>query len=87
VLFKVLEHCILNHYSKIFVTSDNQFGFKKESGCPHVIYMLRCITDFYMAPQLTSAPLTFPKHLTGKIITGYLLSLCKDLFLTIFYYY
>ena len=54
VLSKVLEHCIRiqcskTHYSKIFVTSDN----KKESGYSHAIYMLRCITYFYISSGST----------------------------------
>jgi len=52
VLTKVLEHCILDRYSSIFVTSDNQFGSKKQSGCSHAIYMLR-ITIFLPDLQLT----------------------------------
>jgi len=50
VLFfsKVLEHCILDRYSSIFVTSDNQFAFKKQPGCSHAIYMLRYVTDYYI---------------------------------------
>ena len=34
------EHCILDRYGKFFVTSDNQFGFKKKSGCSHALYTL-----------------------------------------------
>ena len=29
VLSKVFEHCLLNRYCDYFVTSNNQFGFKK----------------------------------------------------------
>jgi len=39
VISKVLEHCILDRYSHLFVTSDNQFGFKKDSSCAHAIYI------------------------------------------------
>ena len=53
VLSKVLEHCILDRHSSLFVTSDNQFGFKKQSGCSHAIYMLRCITDYYVSAGST----------------------------------
>ena len=35
---KVFEHCILDRYCKFFVTSDNQFGFKKKSGCRYALY-------------------------------------------------
>ena len=40
VISTVFEHCILDRYAKFFVTSDNQFGFKKEHGCSHAIYIL-----------------------------------------------
>jgi len=53
VLCKVLEHCILDRYSSIFVTSDNQIGFKKQSGCSYAIYMLRCATDYYISAGST----------------------------------
>ena len=49
VLSKVLEHCILDRYNSLFATSDNQFGFKKHSGCSHAVYLLRCVTDFYVS--------------------------------------
>jgi len=29
VISKIFEHCILDHYSNLFTSSDNQFGFKK----------------------------------------------------------
>lgn len=38
---KVFENCILQKYKNFFVTSDNQFGFKKLSGCSHAIYTVR----------------------------------------------
>ena len=47
VISKVFEHCILDRYSKFFITSDNQFGFKKESGCSHALYTLKCVVDYY----------------------------------------
>ena len=47
VLSKIFEHCILDRYRPFFVTSDNQFGFKKNSGCSHAIYTLRCAVDHY----------------------------------------
>ena len=30
VISKILEHCILDRYKNFFISSDNQFGFKKE---------------------------------------------------------
>jgi len=47
VLSKVLEHCILVRYERLFKTSDNQFGFKKSSSCAQSIYAFRCVTDYY----------------------------------------
>ena len=52
-LSKVLEHCILARYEKLFITSDNQFGFKKSSGCAHAIYAFRCVTDYYTSAGST----------------------------------
>lgn len=48
VLSKVLEHCILDRYKAFFNTSDNQFGFKKGSGCARAIYTVRCAIDNYI---------------------------------------
>jgi len=42
---KVYEHCILDHYAKIFGSTDNQFGFEKGRGCNHAIYILRHVED------------------------------------------
>ena len=36
-----------------FTISDNQFGFKKEHGCSHAIYTLRCVVDSYLASGST----------------------------------
>ena len=47
VVSKVFEHCILDRYEKFFITSDNQFGFKKKSGCTHALYTLRCAVSYY----------------------------------------
>ena len=37
VISKVFENCILQRYKYFFITSDNQFGFKKLSGCSYAI--------------------------------------------------
>lgn len=47
VVSKVFEHCILERYEKFLTTSDNQFGFKKRSGCTHALYTLRCAVNYY----------------------------------------
>ena len=49
VVSKVFEHCILERYGEFFITSNNQFGFKKKSGCAHAIYSLRCVVDYYIS--------------------------------------
>ena len=38
VMSKVSEHCVLRRFESYFVTSDNQFGFKKQTGCSHAIF-------------------------------------------------
>ena len=37
-LSKVFEHCILDRFGSSFVSSDAQFGFKKNSGCRNAIH-------------------------------------------------
>jgi len=47
ILSKVFEHCILERFYRYFVTSDKQFGFKRNSSCAHAIYTLRSVIDYY----------------------------------------
>ena len=47
VLSKILEHCILDRFKRFFVTSDNQFGFKKGLSCSQAIYSVRCVVNKY----------------------------------------
>lgn len=47
VLSKVFEHCIYDRYQSFFDSSDNQFGFKRNSGCSNAIYTLRCAVEHY----------------------------------------
>jgi len=44
-LSKLFEHCILDRFGSFFITSDNQFGFKKECGCNYAIRSVRNIVD------------------------------------------
>ena len=37
VLSKFFEHCILDRFGSFFVTAENQFGFKKKTGCNYAI--------------------------------------------------
>ena len=48
VVSKVFEHCVLERFGRFFCTIDNQFGFKKKSGCTHAIYSLKCVVDYYI---------------------------------------
>ncbi|MFM2293446.1 MAG: hypothetical protein RIS29_3259, partial [Bacteroidota bacterium] len=41
VVSKIFENAILFVYKDYFITSDNQFGFKKNSSCSHAIYCVR----------------------------------------------
>lgn len=47
VISKVFENCILNRYKSFFVTSDNQFGFKKGLSCSHAIFSVKCVVNHY----------------------------------------
>ena len=47
VISKVFESCILDRYQQYFVTSDNQFGFKKGLICSHAIYSVKSVVDHY----------------------------------------
>ena len=48
VISKIFEHCILNRFESLFITSDNQFGFKKGVGCNYAIRSVRCIVDNFI---------------------------------------
>ena len=45
ILSKLFEHCVLERFGSFFITSDNQFGFKKEFGCNYAIRSVRNIVD------------------------------------------
>ena len=51
---KVFEHCIFKRYEKFLLSSDNQFGFKKEVGCSYAIRTVRSIVDSYVAKGSTA---------------------------------
>ena len=48
VISKVFERCFLDRYERFFETSDNQFGFKKNIGCSHAIYSVKCVVDHFI---------------------------------------
>jgi len=43
----VFKHCVLARFSTFIVTTDNQFGFKKATGCSHAIHIARSVIDHY----------------------------------------
>jgi hypothetical protein len=47
VISKVFQSCILDRYQQYFVTSDNQFGYKKGLSCSHAIYSAKSVVDCY----------------------------------------
>ena len=49
----MFEQCILDRYGEFFITSNNQFGFKKQSGCSHAEYTLRRVVDYYVSFSTT----------------------------------
>ena len=48
VISKVFEHCLLDRYLSYFVSSENQFGFKKGSGCTNAIFSLRSVVNYFV---------------------------------------
>ncbi len=53
VISKLFEHCLLVEFADFFVTSDNQFGFKKGVSCAHAIYSVRKLVDYYVTAGST----------------------------------
>jgi len=45
IISKVFEYCLLDTFSVVFSTADNQFGFKKNVSCSHAIYAAINIID------------------------------------------
>jgi len=44
---------IIDRYSSYFVTSDNQFGFKKNLGCRDAIYAVRNVLEHFVSSGST----------------------------------
>jgi len=53
VLSKVFEHCLITLFQKYLVTAEKQYAFKSKSGCPHAIYVLRNVIDYYVENDST----------------------------------
>jgi len=47
VISKVFERCALSRYESFFVSSDNQFGFKRGLSCSHAIYTVKSVVNEY----------------------------------------
>lgn len=48
VLSKTYELCLLERFRYFLTTTDNQFGFKKGSGCSHAIFTVRKIVEKFV---------------------------------------
>jgi len=53
LLSKILEKCVLDKFGEYFKSSVNQFGFKKNIGCQHAIYVLRSTVDYFVNKHST----------------------------------
>jgi len=53
VISKTFEYCILECFGQFFVTSENQFGFKKGIGCSNAIYTVRKAAENLIADGCT----------------------------------
>jgi hypothetical protein len=53
VISKVFEHCLLKVTSNYLLTSDSQFGFKKDSSCTHAIYTVRSTVNYFTVNNST----------------------------------
>ena len=47
LISKILETLLLSNISKYFVSSDNQFGFKKNLACSRAIFSVRSTVDYF----------------------------------------
>ena len=48
ILSKVFEYCLLDRCESFFSSSDNQFGFKKNTGCSNAIFSVRKTVEKYV---------------------------------------
>ena len=48
ILSKLFESCILDRFQTFLGSADNQFGFKKGTGCSHVIFTLRKTVERFL---------------------------------------
>ena len=48
VISKVLEYCLLDRFSNLLSSSDNQFGFRKSLSCSHAVFNTTIIVDSFI---------------------------------------
>jgi hypothetical protein len=48
IISKMFEYCILHKYSHCLISSDLQFGFKKQVGCMSAIFALRQCIEYFV---------------------------------------
>ncbi len=48
IFSKILELIILEEYPKLFLTTDNQFGYKKKIGTEMAIYVVKQVSHYYL---------------------------------------
>jgi len=54
IVSKLFEHCLLLKFSDYFKTAMNQFGFKAKIGCPHAVYTVGKVTEFFVNHSIKS---------------------------------
>jgi len=54
IISKIFEYCFLDKFESLLSSSDNQFGFKKDSGCRSAIYTFRKVVDSYVTRGTTA---------------------------------
>jgi len=45
----MFEYCILEKFQGLLLSCDLQFGFKQKSSCSHAIFLLKQVTDYFIA--------------------------------------
>ena len=45
---KIIDIMVLNRYQDLFLTSNRQFGFKKDSSTNHCSFVLKEVISFYL---------------------------------------
>ena len=48
IISKVFEYCFLDRCESLFGSSENQFGFKKNTGCSNAIFSVRKTAENYV---------------------------------------